>query len=150
MKLGLLNYPEWMIKVDREIPCGSNMLQERLNCLLRLGFPFNVVCRMVRSRPKILSQNADSIQKKFDFLCSTTFNPLQSLTSFPHYFDCHLERRIKPRYKMYAWVKTNKLLKQECCLRSILEPSEDRFVQKYVNCHPEGSKYFSLCKLGQV
>jgi hypothetical protein len=105
---------------------------------------------MVRREPKILNQSADLIQKKFDFLCSTTFNPVQALTSFPDYFCYNLEGRIKPRYQMYAWLKTNDLLKRECSFCSIFEPPEQRFVQKYVNCHPEGSKYFSLCKLGQV
>jgi hypothetical protein len=150
LKLGLLNYPEQMIKVDRDICCESNKMQERLSCLLRLRLPFNVVCDMVRSRPRILNQSADLIQKKFDFLCSTTFNPLQALTSFPHYFSYHLEARIKPRYNMYAWLKTNNLLKKDCVLSSIVLVPERIFVQKYVNCHPEGSKYFSLCKLGQV
>jgi hypothetical protein len=139
-----------MIKVARKIHCGSNKLQERLSCLLRLGFPFNVVCQMVRTEPRILNQSADLIQKKFDFLCSTTFNPLQALTSFPQYFSYHLEGRIKPRYQMYAWLKTNDLLKKSVLASSIFELPERRFVQKYVNCHPEGSKYFSLCKLGQV
>ena len=150
LKLGLLNNSERMIKVNREIRCRGNKLQERLNCLLRFGFPFNVICQMVRSWPMILNRSEDSIQKKFGFLCSTTFNPLQAIASFPRYLCYHLDGRIKPRYKMYAWLKANNLLKQECAFSSIFEPSEDRFVQKYVNCHPEGSKYFSLCKLGQV
>jgi hypothetical protein len=150
LKLGVLNYPERMIKVARTIRCGSKKLQEQLSCLLRLGFPFNVVCQMVRTKPRILNQSSDLTQKKFYFLCSTTFNPLQALASFPHYFSYHLEGRIKPRYKMYAWLKTNDILKQECSCRSIFGLPERRFVQKYVNCHPEGSKYFSLCKLQQV
>jgi hypothetical protein len=150
LKLGLLNYPESMFKVARRIHCESNKLQERLSCLLRLGFPFNVVCHMVRTEPTIMNRSAHLIQKKFDFLCSTTFNPLQALTTFPQYFSYHLEGRIKPRYQMYAWLKKNDFLKKEYVASSIFRLPERRFVQKFVNCHPEGSKYFSFCKLGQV
>jgi len=146
LKLGVINYSESTFKVARMIHCGGNTLQEKLSCLLRLGLPFNVVCQMVRKWPRLMSKSVDLIQKKFDFLCTTTFNPLQVLPSFPRYFSYDLEGRIKPRYKMYAWLKKNSFVKQEIGASTIFGLPERRFIQNYVNCHPEGSKYFSLCK----
>ena len=51
---------------------------------------------------------------------------------------------------MYAWLKKNNFLKKECGAYTIFTLPERRFIQQYVNFHPEGSKYFSLCKLDKV
>ena len=139
-----------MFKDAGMIRCGGNKLPERLSCVLRVGLPFNDVCKMVRTRPTLLSRSLDLIQKKFDFLCSTTFNPLQVIPSFPKYFIFDLKGRIRPRYKMYTWLKKNNFLKKECGSYTIFMLPGRRFIQQYVNCHLEGSKYFSLCKLDEV
>eukprot|EP01018_Ginkgo_biloba_P024318 Gb_26980 [translate_table: standard] len=138
MKLGLEENSDQIIKVARKIFGGNDKLQERLNCLLGLGLSFDVVCKMIRSYPIILNQGPALIQKKADFLCSSIGDPLQALESFPSYLCYDLEYRIKPRYKMYMWLKTNNLLKKEYSICTIIAVSEKIFVQKYVSLHPEG------------
>eukprot|EP01018_Ginkgo_biloba_P033207 Gb_05526 [translate_table: standard] len=146
-KLGIKENSSKMMEFTKKMHGRGDDLQERFNYLLSFGLSFDDLCEMTRSAPIILNQSKDMLEKKVDFLLNHLGCPLQVLMAFPSYLCYSLESRIKPRYKMYDWLKEQKLIDREHAVSSIVASSEEKFVKYFVNLHPEGPKVYQKLRI---
>ncbi|XXG85910.1 hypothetical protein AAC387_Pa11g0909 [Persea americana] len=128
------------IEILRHLHGTGSQLQERFNCLLHMGIKYSSLCKMISASPKILNQNTDMLQQKVDFLCNELQCSLQHLEAFPSYLYYDLEKRIKPRHRILAWLREKDLLKKQYSLSTVLATSEKRFIACLLFIHPATPK----------
>ncbi|XP_010275376.1 PREDICTED: transcription termination factor MTEF18, mitochondrial [Nelumbo nucifera] len=133
------------IKALSRIHGSRAELQERFDCLLRLGVEFTKLCKMVNRWPKILNQNPDVIEQKVNFLCNDIGSSLQTLNAFPGYLCFDLENRIKPRFRIHMWLKQMGLVTKNYSIASIIADSEKKFIARLFNIHPAAPKQWLEC-----
>lgn len=123
----------------------SSELQERFDCLLRLGIPFSDLCMMIRMMPKILNQKPEILEQKVNFLCQDIGSSLGELNIFPAYLCFNLENRIKPRYRFHMWLTDRGLCAQKYSIASIVATSEKNFIARIYGIHPAALKHWFEC-----
>lgn len=135
------------IKVLSHLHGTSSELQERFDCLLDKGIQFSKLCKMMKTSPKILSQNPESLEQKVDFLCQDMGSSLHYLDIFPAFLCFDLENRIKPRYRFHVWLKERGLCGRSYTIASLVATSEKSFMAHLYGIHPAAPKqwleYFS-------
>ncbi|XP_057978839.1 transcription termination factor MTEF18, mitochondrial [Malania oleifera] len=137
------------IKVLENLHGTSCELQERFDCLLRTGIEFPKLCRMIFLLPKILSQKPETLERKVDFLCQEIGVSLKYLDIFPAYLIFDLENRIKPRYRIHAWLTEKGLCRKQYSPASLIATSEKQFIARLYKIHPAAPKHWLelfLCK----
>ncbi|XP_054808498.1 transcription termination factor MTEF18, mitochondrial [Prosopis cineraria] len=117
-------------------------LQERFDCFLCLGIEHSKLCKMVRMTPKILNQNARSIEQKVTFLCQGMGYSLEYLHRYPGYLLFGLENRIKPRYRFHMWLTEKGLCTKDYSIASIVATSEKAFLARVYKMHPAAPKHW--------
>jgi len=111
-------------------------LQERLEFIVNAGLDYEVVCKMIRDSPRILSQSTDRIKMKLECLVNEGYS-LSDLESFPSFLSYSAER-LKLRFAMYNWLKVQGVAEAGLALSTIIACSEKAFEKLYVKRHPSG------------
>ncbi|XP_075643771.1 transcription termination factor MTEF18, mitochondrial [Castanea sativa] len=140
------------MKVLAHLHGTSSELQERFDCLLRLGVKFSNLCMMVKSTPKVINQRPETIEQKVNFLCHEMGSSLEYLDIFPAFLCFDLENRIKPRYSFHMRLTEKGLCKKPYSIASIIATSEKNFVARLSGIHPDAPKKWSeyiSCKKSQ-
>ncbi|EEF50280.1 transcription termination factor MTEF18, mitochondrial [Ricinus communis] len=130
------------VKVLTHLHGSSSELQERFDCLLRLGIGFSKLCTMIRTMPKILNQQSEILEQKVNFLCQEMGSSLQELYIFPAFLCFNLENRIKPRYRFHMWLTEKGVSTQTYSISSIVATSEKNFVARLYGIHPAVPKHW--------
>lgn len=117
-------------------------LQERFDCLLRMGVEFSKLCLMIRIAPKILNQKPDILEQKVEFLCRQIGSSLEYLDVFPAFLCFDLEKRMKPRYRFHMWLRKKGLCSRDYSIASIMATSEKKFVARIFGIHPAAPKHW--------
>ncbi|KAF3782457.1 hypothetical protein EJ110_NYTH34262 [Nymphaea thermarum] len=65
---------------------------------------------MMLLSPKVLNQSVAMIEEKIDFFQNGLKLSLQDLQKFPGYLLFDLEKRVKPRHRIMAWLRERDLL----------------------------------------
>ncbi|XP_012567243.1 transcription termination factor MTEF18, mitochondrial isoform X1 [Cicer arietinum] len=120
----------------------SEELQNRFDCLLRLGIEFSKLCKIITRQPKILSQNPEILEKKINFLCQEMGNSLEVLDTFPAFICFDLENRIKPRFRFHMWVLEKGLSSKNYSIASMIATSDKNFVGRVSRIHPAAPKHW--------
>ncbi|KAJ7250542.1 hypothetical protein O6H91_Y422500 [Diphasiastrum complanatum] len=113
-----------------------DLLDSRIDQLVSLGLSHDDVCAMVRMLPTLLQLRHEHLREKVDYLISTMQYSVETLSKFPQFLTYSLEQRIKPRYRLLAWLQANGLLKQDYNIMHGYLHTEAAFMRKYVNLHP--------------
>lgn len=146
LKLGFVENSDEMVVAMRKFRGRGDQLQERFDCLVGAGLDCHDVASIVKEAPSMLNQRTAVLKGKIDYLVRELGYPVESLLTFPTYL-CYSPRRIKLRFSMYTWLKERGMAKQILSLSTILAGSNDRFLNYFVNLHPDGpEKWESLKK----
>ncbi|GMY23332.1 transcription termination factor MTEF18, mitochondrial [Fagus crenata] len=121
----------------------SKELQERFDCLLRVGVEFSKLCMMIKTTPKVINQKPETIEKKVNFLCQEMGSSLQYLEIFPAFLCFDLENRIKHRYRFHEWLTEKGFCTRPYSIASIIATSEKNFVARLYGIHPDAPKKWS-------
>lgn len=130
------------MKVLSSLHGTDQELQERFDCLLRMGIEFSRLCLMIRTAPKILNQKSEILEQKVNFLCWEIGSSLQYLDIFPAFLCFDLEKRMKPRYRFHMWLKKKGLCSRDYSIASIMATSEKNFVARIFGFHPAAPKHW--------
>ncbi|KAK4858432.1 hypothetical protein QYF36_016352 [Acer negundo] len=133
------------IKVLAHVHGTSRELQERFNCLLRIGIEFSKLCTMISLAPKILNQKPEIIDQKVNFLCEEMGASLEYLDAFPTFLCFDLENRIKPRYRFHTWLIEKGLCTKDYSIASMVATSEKNFIARLYGIHPAAPKQWLMC-----
>ena len=133
------------MKVLKDLHGSSSALQERFDCLLRIGIEYSKLCLQIRMAPKILSQSPEMLEEKVNFLCQEIGSSLQYLDAFPGFLCFDLENRIKCRYGFYIWLKENGLCTKNYTVASLIATSEKKFLARLFRIHPAAPKQYLEC-----
>lgn len=145
LKLGYMENSEEMEEAVKLFPGRGDQLQERLDCLVEAGLDCSTAIRMVKRVPKILILKRNVIQKKIDFLKNTLGYPIECLVRYPTYFLQDVDR-MSARVSMYEWLKERNAVSHALSLSTIVSYNEKRFVEVFVNMHPEGPTIWQRIK----
>ncbi|XP_058073464.1 transcription termination factor MTEF18, mitochondrial-like isoform X2 [Magnolia sinica] len=137
VNLGFVENSNEMKKALKVFRGKGDELQERFDCLVKVGLNRNDVSRMIKTAPQVLNQSRSVIEKKIDFLVNGLGYPLESLVAFPAYMAYTMER-VKLRFSMYNWLKDEGMARPMLALSTILACSDKIFVRQFVSLHPEG------------
>ncbi|XP_047338111.1 transcription termination factor MTEF18, mitochondrial-like [Impatiens glandulifera] len=120
-------------------------LKERFDCMIRQGFCFSRLCKMLNFTPKLLNQNSEILEKKIKFLSFEMGTSAQYLDAFPAFLCYDLEKRIQPRYKFHMWLTDTGLCTKNYSLASLIATSEKNFIARISNIHPAAPKMWLEC-----
>ncbi|PKA58270.1 hypothetical protein AXF42_Ash012994 [Apostasia shenzhenica] len=132
-------------KVVRLVHGNQEKLQERLDCLIGLGISYPVICRMICAQPKLINQSKELIWQKVNYLIQDLGYDVQYLDSFPAFLMFHLEKRVKPRYRILNWLKDLGLLKHPLAPATVLANSQKKFIFTLSCIHPAAPKQWLEC-----
>ncbi|CAK8530658.1 unnamed protein product [Lathyrus sativus] len=135
--LGYTDNSEEMEIAMKMFKGNGTKLLERFDCLVEAGLEYNTVVGMVKRLPGILNSSKTVMQKKIDFLKNSLGYPIESLAEYPTYFLHDLDK-IFARFAMYEWLKKRSAINCELSLSTIISTTEKRFLEHFVNAHPEG------------
>ncbi|KAJ1439500.1 Transcription termination factor, mitochondrial/chloroplastic [Sesbania bispinosa] len=130
------------MKILSHLHGSSSELQQRFDCLLHSGIEFSKLSKLVRIRPKILSQSHEIIEKKINFLCKEMGSSIELLDTFPAFLCFDLENRIKPRYRFHMWAIEKGLCTKNYSIASMIATSDKNFVARTFKIHPAAPKHW--------
>lgn len=108
-----------------------------------IGFTQEEVCSILKMHPTVLSCTETLLRKKFDFLTTVMNRSLKEVLTFTAFVTYSLERRIKPRHRVFTWLLAEGLLPQKnYSLRTIIGGSEEYFRDRYLVLHPSAEAMY--------
>lgn len=108
-----------------------------------IGFTQAEVCSILKMHPTVLSSTETHLRKKFDFLTTVMNRSLKDVLTFTAFVTYSLERRIKPRHRVFTWLLAEGLLPQKnYSLRTIIGGSEEYFRDRYLVLHPSAEAIY--------
>ncbi|CAA7057343.1 unnamed protein product [Microthlaspi erraticum] len=138
LRLGYVENSDEMVIAQKKFQGRGDELQERFDCLVKAGLDYNVVTKVVKRAPHILSRPKDVIEKKISLLTDYLGYPIESLVESPTYL-CYSVERIHKRFSMYIWLRErSEAVTLRLTLGTIVGVSNPRFVAYFVITHPEG------------
>ncbi|XP_009101625.1 transcription termination factor MTEF18, mitochondrial isoform X1 [Brassica rapa] len=137
LKIGYVENSDEMVSALKKFQGRGDELQERFDCLVKAGLDYNVVTKVVKRAPHILSRPKDVIEKKINLLKDYLGYPVESLVESPTYL-CYSIERINQRFSMYIWLRERDAVVPRLTLGTIVGISNTRFLSYFVNSHPEG------------
>ncbi|XP_044507579.1 transcription termination factor MTEF18, mitochondrial-like [Mangifera indica] len=143
--VGLIQNPNEAERTVKLFRGRGEELQERFDCIVKAGLDREDVIEMIRVSPQIINQKKDVIQAKIDFLVHDLGYPISSLLSFPSYLNYTMQRN-KLRLSMYSWLTKQGKAKPLLALSTLISCSNNTFMKRYVNQHPEGPQVWQDLK----
>ncbi|XP_057496665.1 transcription termination factor MTEF18, mitochondrial-like [Actinidia eriantha] len=137
LDLGFVENSNEMRKALKVFRGKGGELKERFDCFVNAGLKRKDVSHMVKVAPQVLNQSKDVIETKIDFLVNGLGYPLSTLIVFPAFLGYTIQR-VKIRFAMYDWLKDQNSVQPKLSLSSILACSDQVFIKRYVNQHPQG------------
>ena len=108
-----------------------------------IGFTQEEVCSILKMHPTVLSSTETHLRKKFEFLTTVMNRSLKEVLTFTAFVTYSLERRIKPRHRVFTWLLDEGLLPQKnYSLRTIIGGSEEYFRDRYLVLHPSAEAMY--------
>jgi len=102
-----------------------------------VGFTQEEVCAIMKMHPTVLSSTEVNMRKKFEFLTTGLSRSLKEVLTFTAFVTYSLEKRIKPRHKVFSWLLAEGLLpRKSYSLRTIIGGSEEYFRERFLSLHP--------------
>lgn len=102
-----------------------------------VGFSPEEVCTIMKMHPTVLSSTEVNMRKKFEFLTAGMSRSLKEVLTFTAFVTYSLEKRIKPRHRVFSWLLAEGLLPQKnYSLRTIIGGSEEYFRERFLRLHP--------------
>jgi len=102
-----------------------------------VGFTQEEVCAILKMHPTVLSSTEVNMRKKFEFLTAGMSRSLKEVLTFTAFVTYSLEKRIKPRHRVFSWLLAEGLLPQKnYSLRTIIGGSEEYFRERFLRLHP--------------
>lgn len=102
-----------------------------------VGFTQEEVCAIMKMHPTVLSSTEVNMRKKFEFLTAGMSRSLKEVLTFTAFVTYSLEKRIKPRHRVFSWLLAEGLLPQKnYSLRTIIGGSEEYFRERFLRLHP--------------
>lgn len=127
---------------------SSNMpqlLEKKMKHWATFGLLEDEIKELFRSHPKILNISMVKVQKNMEFLMNTAGLPAKFVLKQPNLVSCYsLERRIKPRHKVWSAVCAMQPSKRPRSLISALNLSERTFLEKYVHSNPHATELYEI------
>lgn len=120
---------------------AKEKLDRKRQYLSSLGFSEQQILYLVRRRPMVLALSEEKLKRNVDFLVKTVRLELTDIVKFPDLFANSLERRMIPRYIVLEAMKFKQLQvsKRERCFPVIIQLTEKRFLEEYVNSNAKFS-----------
>jgi len=116
-------------------------LDQRLQCLISLGFSGKQISDILMKRPTTLGLSEEKMKRSVDFLVKTVGLSLDDFVKNPFMFAYNLETRIRPRYRVMETLRSMQVQvsKREMSFPNIVNLKEERFLKKYVDSNAESS-----------
>ncbi|KAJ0027423.1 hypothetical protein Pint_36559 [Pistacia integerrima] len=143
--VGLIQNPNETERAVKHFRGTGEELQERFDCIVNAGLDREDVSEMIRVSPQIINQKRKDIEAKVDFLVHDLGYPISSLLPFPSYLNYTMQK-IKLRLSMYNWLTEQGKAEPMLALRTLMECSDNTFMKRYVNQHPEGPQVWQDLK----
>ncbi|CAH2069832.1 unnamed protein product [Thlaspi arvense] len=141
LNLGYEENSEEMERAVKKFRGRGSELQQRFDFLVSLGLNEKDVRYMVKAFPPILSQASDLVEAKVNYIVKELGYPLSTFVAFPSCLVFTLQR-MKLRLGMIPCLKGKKVK----AISSLLVCSDQRFVARFVNRHPDGPKHWEYLK----
>uniref|UniRef100_A0ACD5TBC6 Uncharacterized protein n=1 Tax=Avena sativa TaxID=4498 RepID=A0ACD5TBC6_AVESA len=93
--------------------------------------------------PVMLALSMDTLQRKSEFLISEMGLEPAYLAHRPSMINFSLEGRLRPRYRVFKFLKENGLLKGDPSYYTIVRASEKLFVGRFICPHKEAAPHLS-------
>lgn len=145
LSLGFVENSKDMEKALKVMRGKGVELQERFDCLAKIGFSSEEVIQMLKVSPQILNQSSDVIERKVGFFVKDLGYPVSDLLTYPKLVSYTIQR-LKLRLLMYKWLKDEGAAHPKLALSTLLASSEENFVRTYVNSHPRGPGFWKRLK----
>ncbi|KAL7134098.1 hypothetical protein ABFS83_11G004700 [Erythranthe nasuta] len=120
-------------------------LQERFDCLVKLGLSREEVVEMLKVAPQILNQSKDVIETKIGCFVRDLGYSLSDLVTHPALVS-YTSERVKLRLLTYKWLKDERVVHPKLTLSTLLSCSEEIFLRSWVNSHPKGPEFWERLK----
>jgi len=118
---------------------GPETLRRKLKHLASLGLLEHEIKELIRKYPSVLNTSLEKMQKNMEFFIHIAGFPPNTVVSYPSIFNYSLETRIKPRHRVLKFITALQPSKRFPCLLSLLQISEQNFLEKYVKCSPDAT-----------
>ncbi|GJW30351.1 mitochodrial transcription termination factor [Tanacetum coccineum] len=110
----------------------KSTIEKKLKILRDYGWSEEEIAIFVRSNPVNLCYSEAKMRQWLDFFMKELGYTSTYLTSYARLLNCSLEKRVKPRYKVFIILKEKKLVSSKPNLATLLNYPEVRFL-KFLN-----------------
>ncbi|XP_057870493.1 transcription termination factor MTERF15, mitochondrial [Cryptomeria japonica] len=118
------------------------ILTAKLKFMETTGLSKKEVTELLLKDPRFLCSSIDKLQKNMDFLINTARFAPGIVVKYPPFLNFSVENRLKPRYKVFEYLKS--LLPSKCpiSLVTVLCMSEDNFIERFLEEMPEARRLY--------
>eukprot|EP01018_Ginkgo_biloba_P028337 Gb_14091 [translate_table: standard] len=127
-----------LVTVDSLSP---ETLRTKLKEMACFGLLETEVLEVVRKMPDLLSNSAGKTRNTIDFLVNSAGLPANVVVIYPFLLKYNFERRIKPRYRVFEWLKENDPSHLRRSLPGVILMPEKRFLAEVVECSSRPSEH---------
>ncbi|PWA58365.1 mitochodrial transcription termination factor [Artemisia annua] len=110
----------------------ESTIENKLKILSDYGWSEEEIAKFVRTNPVNLSYSEAKIRRWLDFFMNELGYTSTYLSSSTCLLSCSLEKRVKPRYKVFSILKEKKLVGSKPSLSGLVNFSEVKFL-KFLN-----------------
>lgn len=146
-KLGLKPWKKIFIigiTVMRELSSAS--WREKINCYKRWGFSEDQILDAFRKYPRFMAVSEDKISRIMEFFVKEMGGNFSAIINRPSLMSLSFESNIVPRFAVYQFLLSKRLVKQDISLSQVLGCPQrlflDRYVLRYAEEAPEILKVY--------
>ncbi|KAK1262526.1 hypothetical protein QJS04_geneDACA018424 [Acorus gramineus] len=133
---------EITLRAAMQIHGRKERLRERFELLLRAGFGYARLTRMVRGYPKILNNSPEALEEKVEFVRGAEYGGLiEEIEKFPMFLCFDLANRVRARYAFLEWLRQKEgVVVKRTRLATVVATSENAFLGMLFKIHPAAPK----------
>ncbi|KAK1306141.1 hypothetical protein QJS10_CPA10g00945 [Acorus calamus] len=133
---------EITLRAATQIHCRKERLRERFELLLRAGFGYARLTRMVSGYPKILNNSREALEEKVEFVRGGEYRgSIEEIEIFPAFLCFDLANRVRARYAFLEWLGQKEgVVVKRMRLATVVATSENVFLGMLFKIHPAAPK----------
>ena len=108
--------------------------KKKINVMKSLGWSEKEIFTAFKKEPTFLTCSEEKMRDVADFCFNTAKLDPESVIIYPKFFQCSVDKRLKPRYKVFEVLKVKNLLKNKNIARWFIR-GEREFVENNVVKH---------------
>ncbi|XP_038876362.1 transcription termination factor MTERF5, chloroplastic-like [Benincasa hispida] len=132
------------------VSMNDSTWKKKINVLKSLGWSEKEIFAAFKRDPLCLVCSEEKMRDVADFCFNTAKLDPGTVISYPKFFMCALDKRLRPRYKVVEVLKAKNLLKKNKKIAWVLLQGERNFVENYVLKHLDDIPYLMDMYRGNV